>query len=162
MFKSIRGACYSQYKKRQFNSAKRDFARAFYIDTSSVYSSYSLATLYNLEEKNDSAFYFINKAIRLKSIDYHGIFAKELDIPYDELVFFRGVIFCEAGLLQKAKKDFWGSISQGHNSGEAFAYLAVVYSNENKLDSACYYYKKAMALGYESQLDSALLMRCKY
>jgi Tfp pilus assembly protein PilF len=148
--------------KKHFDSAKYDFKRAFLLDTFSVYSSYYLATIYNLEGKNDSAFYFLNKAIKLKLVDYGDFFTQEVDIPYDELIFFRGVIFFEEGLFQKAKRDFLGAISNGHESGEAFAYLASLYSNENKLDSACFYYRKAMSLNCLNQVDSILSIKCKY
>ena len=147
------------------NQAMFDFRKALQINRNNIYTLYGLASIYNLNSRNDSAYYFINTAIKEKSrlgyaVDQNDFFSRKFDIPLNELIFFRGLILYEAGVFENSKKDFLKSIALEHEGGEASAYLASIYLKEDNIDSACFYNLRAKRLQFRSVIDSAVEIKC--
>lgn len=147
-------------------SAKKDFLKTISLQDTSVYSSYCLSALYNIEGKNDSSFYFIEKAIKLKSrgkyvINSNNYFNQNFDISYDKIIFQRAIIYYETGLLELARKDFLNAIYHQYEKGEAYAYISAVYSGLNNIDSACFYQGLAKQYSYDSLIDSTIIGKCE-
>ena len=151
--------------KGNFPSAKKDFLLSIQGD-SSVYSYYCLSLLYNWEAKNDSALYFIEKAMRMKVsgkyvINYNNYFQQTFDVGYGKLVFQRGIINYEVGKLRAAKGDFLKSIYHQYEKGEAYAYVAGVYYRLYNMDSACFYQALAKANSYDNLVEPNISEKCK-
>lgn len=147
-------------------SAKKDFLKTISLQDTSVYSNYCLSALYNIEGKNDSSFYFIEKARKLKSrgkyvINSNNYFSQDFDISYDEIIFQRAIIYYETGSLNLARQDFLKAIFHHHEKGEAYAYISAVYSKLNNIDSACFYQGLAKQYSYDSLIDSTIIGKCE-
>ena len=159
----IRGTMTMGNKK--YSLAKSDFLSALKINDSSVYSLYFLSILYNLDNVNDSALRMVNKAIALKFdgkyvMEHNNLFSEKFDIPFNELVIWRGILLYELGLYDLAKNDFINSVGDNYELGESFAYLSAIYQIKNNLDSACYYQQAAFRNKFSEKIDSLPDLAC--
>ncbi|MEI9912789.1 MAG: hypothetical protein WDO71_25970 [Bacteroidota bacterium] len=150
---------------KRFSLAKPDFIKALQINDSSVYSLYCLSSLYNFDNINDSALILINKAMSVKykdgyARDYNNYFSQRFDIKYNELIFFRGIIYYDLRLLDYARNDFIHLVADNYEVGEGCAYLSAIYQKKNVIDSACYYQYEAQRYGYRDVVDSVPALSC--
>lgn len=139
--------------------AKTDFLKAYLLDSSDIFTLYYLTGLLDYEEKKDSAYFYLAKAISIKTkegfvINTNNMFHKNFDIDYDELVFYRGMILYDLGYLNIAKFDFLYCNEFNYETGRSNAYLSSIYNLNNKPDSACYYYNKSELFYKEIFTDS--------
>lgn len=160
----MRGNFQMAGEKYQF--AKKDFLKAMKIDSSSIYTLFHLSVLYNFENRNNIALALISRAIRLKNSDGYVLelnnnFFGELDVKYQELIHFRGIILYEEGSLSEAKNDFINCINNNYQFEDTYGYLASIYLAEGKVDSACFFHKESILYNYNSILDTSLITKCK-
>lgn len=154
-------------QKGDFIGAKLDFLSLLGFGDSSVYSLFNLSQLYNLESINDSALYYIKKAIDEKRIGNYALDRNfytqdEFDIHYNSLIMHKAIVEAEMGMFKSAKRDFIFIFNQDINeSGEASSFLATIYFYDKKYDSACFFLDQSYKRGYFKVLDSAVLKRCK-
>lgn len=139
--------------------AKTDFLKAYLLDSSDIFTLYNLTSLLDYEEKKDSAYFYLDKAISIKTkdgvaINTNNMFHKNFDIDYDELVFYRGMVLYDLGYLNIAKFDFLYCNKFNYETGRSNAYLSSIYNLNNNPDSACYYYNKSELVYKEIFTDS--------
>lgn len=154
-------------QKADFIGAKLDFLTLLGFGDSSVYSLFNLSRLYNLESSNDSALYYIKKAIDKKRIGNYALDRNfytqdEFDIHYNSLIMHKAIVEAEIGMFKSAKRDFIYIYNQNiDESGEASSFLSTIYFYDKKYDSACFFLDQSYKRGYFEILDSAVLKRCK-
>lgn len=152
---------------RDFKRAKSDFEKVLYFGDTSVYVLYSLSSIYYYNSLNDSALYFINKAIDKKRwgdyvLSSNLINNDIVDIAVEELVLQRGIVEAEMGFWERAKMDFKTVFRMdGEGSGEAAAFLSTIYYKNKDFDSVCFFYKQSYDRGYKDIIDSAVMKYCK-
>lgn len=159
----VRG--YLKISSKDFTGAKNDFIGALVYDEESVYSLYCLSSIYNLQTINDSALYYINRAINIKIkgnyvINVNNDFSQKFDVKFDKLVFLRGTINYEVGKVISAKRDFIEATRLGYDLGEAYGYLSEVYFKLNNIDSSCYYHIEANRRSYYEIADTSIKFNC--
>lgn len=150
----------------QYASAKRDFARAYLRDTVSSFSSYYLGMVYNFEGKNNDALFFLNKAKTAKDGEGYVIsknrrLSYDVDVEYEEIIHYIGIVFFELEMYSEAKREFRFCIEKKYFGYDTFGYLAAIYNEEDKKDSACYFHAKAMKGGRSYCFDSTLYQVCR-
>lgn len=65
-----------------------------------------------------------------------------------------GINFMKIQMLDSAKYYFREAINKREDkNGKSEYYLGAIILNENKIDSACYYFRTSYRLGYENSLD---------
>lgn len=160
----LRGGIY--YQQQKFLMSKENFLKAYKIDSSEVYTAFHLGVLYNFEGTNDSSLYFLNIAKKIKEhrdyiIDLNNDFSETLDVAYNDINHFRGIVYFELQDYTKSKNDFLFCLQNGYYGYDTFGYLSSIYLREKNTDSACYYYKKALHGGVNNILDKSLITDCQ-
>lgn len=161
----VRG--WMRIQKGDFVGAKLNFLTLLGFGDSSVYSLFNLSQLYNLESINDSALYYIKRAIDKKRIGNYALDRNfytqdEFDIHYNSLIMHKAIVEAEMGMFNSAKRDFIFIYNQNiDDSGEASSFLSTIYFYDKKYDSACFFLDQSYKRGYFEVLDSAVLKRCK-
>lgn len=159
----LRGTLLFEYEN--YIEAKNDFWRAIKIDSLNAYSLFHLGMLYNFQGRNDSSLVFLNMAKKLKErkgyiIDINNDFSQELDVKYNDINHFRGIVLFELDEYTRAKSDFLFCLQNNYHGYDTFAYLSVIYLKEKMIDSACFFYKQAIEGGKEYIFDTTLVRLC--
>lgn len=151
---------------RQFDFAKNDLLRAVDIDTTNEYSLCRLAVAYYFLEKPDSAIIFINKAATAKNpngtvLNINPDFSNNFEMPYEEILYWRGVLYYKSGRLTIAKKMFLEVLKDWPQDEDCYSFLTSIYAEENKFDSACYYLRLSRAAGHKLNVDLRIVEKCQ-
>jgi tetratricopeptide (TPR) repeat protein len=149
----------------KYSDAKADFLKAFSKDTLNPFSNFYLGMLFNFEGKNDRALFFVERAKKYKEsggfvLNKNNDFSQNLDVNYLQINHFLGVVIFELRNFTPAKQCFSFCIENDYFGYDTFGYLAAIYTDEKNLDSACYFYKKAMVGGINNFMDSRLTFKC--
>lgn len=98
--------------------------------TLNEYDFYLLAESYFSLKNYDSALLYINKSITIDSLD-------------PDLYFLRGLIHDDLENYNLSKSDYFKTIKYDSSYSEAYNNLALIYEENNQIDSALYLYKQA-------------------
>jgi len=130
------------------------------IDSTNVFSLYSLAFYYINITDFKRAEIFINKAImyyndtyqysisinNMDKFGFHNLFFN--NITNAELVFLRGIVNYEFEKFREAFVDFKYCIENNYNVGASHHWLAYIYYCFNDIDKACLELEYAMKNGF--------------
>lgn len=156
--------------KNFLNLAKRDYFKVLSLSNKNVYSLYQLGILYHLNNNEDSAIYFLKKALDVKTdgniiIDYHTI-NKELstendkyDIPYNELVYQMAISYYFKRQMNKALENFNFCIKNNYKLSKVLLYRGAIYFEVGNNKLSCQDFTKAKDLG-NSEADNYINKYC--
>jgi tetratricopeptide (TPR) repeat protein len=140
--------------------ARNDYLKSLSFDPKNTYVFYQLGILWHLNNNEDSAIYFFEKAISTKKnndtsviVDYHTInknLSSELDkydIFYDEIVFQMAISYYYKRDIIQAIKNFNICIADQYNLSKVFIYRGAIYCEMNKPKFGCEDFSMAKKLG---------------
>ena len=130
-------------KALQLYSIQKDSTRFPYLNR-------DIARIYNAKQKNDSALYYYQKAYFWT--ERLGLVPQKEQISYE-----LGCFFYDINIPQKAKELLLGITRYSSSTSNALLYLGHIFQNENKLDSARFFWTKALEYGDIRKQCSAYL-----
>lgn len=151
--------------------AIEDFLKASFLDTNNIYVLYKVGVLYQENEKDDLALFYLKKAIQKKTIgnaiidrpiNKNGVNSEinKYDIDATELLYREGVSFYYKKELQSAYDNFNFCIKNNYQLKESYLYRGSLFLETNQKGKACQDFFEAKRLG-NNEADKFIEQYCR-
>ena len=144
--------------KNMFSQARKNYTEVNLADTSNAYALYKIGVTFQLDNDDDSAILFFEKALAKKRhgnaiIDYPktneqlSTEKNKYDIPTGEILFREGISLYYNKTYQSAVDNFNFCISHNYLLDKSFLYRGAIYMEIDQKERACQDFADAKKLG---------------
>lgn len=157
---------YFHFTLNDFISAKDALLKAYELDTLNAFTCYYLAQVYANEGRNSIALSYLIKSLSAKEKgngvkDTNNDFFSQLNVDYYSVVYFTGVVAFNERQYSASKICFLKINEEKDFVNSSNEYLAAIYAEENKVDSACFYFKRFRGDFSIGELNLAMESLCR-